>query len=150
MATFHNFVNVPTIARSFPCTMTLSQLFPPSTLKRSNYSGTLTHGDVTPYSFKTLWSTHRTQHHMPYNLDSQIIYINHLMKLGLTFNKMFSTVTASESWNKLLLPRMQHVQHMRPALKWLKTMWNVWQGLCNTPHWPYTESTYLRHTWYLM
>jgi len=42
------------------------------------------------------------------------------MKLGPTFNEMFSTVSASESWNKHMLPRMLHVQHTRPAVKGLK------------------------------
>jgi len=56
MITFHNFVNKPKIAHKlFTFTMAMSQLFPPSTLKRSNYYfGTLTLGDMMPCSLKTV------------------------------------------------------------------------------------------------
>jgi hypothetical protein len=50
--TFPNFVNKhKTVHTSFTRTMTMSQLFPPSTLQRSNYySSTLTLGDMTPFT----------------------------------------------------------------------------------------------------
>ena len=117
MITFYNFVNKPKIAhKSFTFTMVMSQMFPPSTLKRSNnYSGTLPLGDMTDTVF--------LQKSVTRSLDkaSNAVWIlKSLMKLGPTFNEMFSTVSASESWNELMLPRMLHVQHTRPAGKGLK------------------------------
>lgn len=84
--------------------------------------------DMTPLT--NVWPAHRTQHQMPCHPDSQTSDINHLMKSGPTFNKMLSAVSASESRNKLML---------------MYSTRDVWRGSCNTPHWPYAKSTYLRH-----
>lgn len=147
MITFHNFVNKPKIAhKSFTFTMAMSQLFPPSTLKRSNnYSGTLTLGDMTTCSFKTVWIAHQTKHQMPLrpgfsnhwwswdNIQRNVFTSICFRIMELTYAATYATCTAYKTSSERV-----------------KTMWNVWQGLCNTPHWPYAKSTYLRHTRYLM
>ena len=147
MITFHNLVNKLQVAhKSFTCTMAVTAA---STLNTQVVQKLLWYLDPQRYDIMFLQiCANRSE-----DKASYVVWpwsSNHWYKSsdevrtniqGYVFNSICFRIIETTSAAMYVT-----CTTYKTSSKRVKTMRNVWQGLCNTPHWPYTRSTYLRHT----